>query len=303
VELQLSFLDAFLKGDDRIGWTVPGKVPKVEYIVRKGDVGFNDPAAEGLYQRATASAWPLPNTVYKRFFLTNDRQLVNSTSSLRGASKLTYNALGTLETPSLITFTTPPFKEETEITGHITAHLNVSISGTEKWSNPTDMDLFLTLRHISPTGSEILYTGTIGDPVPLTKGWLRVSLRKVDNDHPRHRPWLPYRNYFSSDVQLLEHDHVYAVDVELWPTNVVVEKEGRIAFEISSGDTQGCGLFQHNSPSDRSVLHFDFSAQLNKYTVLTYNRDERVFGGLNHLHFNPDIHNFLTLPVIDKLSS
>ena len=258
VEVQRSFLDAFLKGEDRVGWSTPGKVPKVDYVVRKGDVGFNDPKAEKLLKRRTASEWPLPETKYKDFFLTPHKSLETRAPDEKQASKLSYSALGSLENPSLLTFTTPPFEAETEITGHIVAKLNVSISGSDQYANPTDMDLFLTLRHISPAGTEIHYTGTTGDPVPLTKGWLRVSLREVKENHPRHRAWLPYREYFSRDVQTPEKDKVYSVTVELWPTNVVVEKGGRIALEVSSGDTEGCGLFLHNSSDDRCVSPFRF---------------------------------------------
>jgi hypothetical protein len=47
---------------------------------------------------------------------------------------------------------------------------------------------------------------------------------------------------------------VYGVDIELWPTNVVVEKGGSIALEVASGDTQGCSVFQHNSETDRLIF-------------------------------------------------
>jgi len=56
-----------------------------------------------------------------------------------------------------------------------------------------------------------------------------------------------------------------------------VEKGGKIVFEVSSGDTQGSGIFQHNHPEDRS---------------------EEVFGGLNHLHFGAKFENYVTLPIV-----
>jgi len=116
-----------------------------------------------------------------------------------------------------------------------------------------EIDLFLTLRYISPSGKEVFYTGTAGDPVPLTKGWLRASLRKIASEHPRNSPYQPYREYRSTDVQEVKPDTVYAVDVEIWPTNVVAEKGGRIVLEVSSGDTQGSGIFTHTSEVDRYV--------------------------------------------------
>jgi hypothetical protein len=44
---------------------------------------------------------------------------------------------------------------------------------------------------------------------------------------------------------------IYPVDVEIWPTNVVAEKDGKIVLEVASGDTQGAGLFLHNDSEDR----------------------------------------------------
>src|SRR5277367_1218556 len=162
-----------------------------------------------------------------------------------------------------VQFTTEAFETETEITGHIVAHLNVSISSTAE-NSPSDIDLFITIRHFGADGQEsnfsemlcshsVYYTGTAGDPVPVTKGWLRVSLRKVDSYDPITK--IPIRTYLSTDVQTVEGGKVYPVDVEIWPTNVVVEKVGKLCFEVAAADTQGSGIFQHNHPDDRySIL-------------------------------------------------
>lgn len=254
VEVQRSFLDAFLKDQHRVGWSIPGKIPPVDIILRKGDVGFNNAEAEKLFPRRTCSKWPLPNTQYTQFYLTPSQELLLNKPSVKELSVISYKALGLLENPSAVNFVTPPFEHETEITGHVVAHLNVSVSASNYDINPIDIDLFLTLRHISPAGTEVHYTGTTGDPVPLTKGWLRGSLRKINYHHPMHRSWLPYRNYFSTDVEPLAQGEIYAVDIEVWPTNVIVEKGGKIVLEVSSGDTQGSGIFSHNSPEDRSVF-------------------------------------------------
>jgi predicted acyl esterase len=253
-EVQRSFLDAFLKGDDREGWSIPGKLPPVSVILRKGDVGFNDAQAEKVYERRNENEWPIARTQYTPYYLRPDKALVPDKITARSqpVTKLSYQSLGTLETPQLVQFTTEPFVQETEITGHVVAHLNVSVTPRSNSEIiPSDIDLFVTLRHISPAGKEVFYTGTAGDPVPLTKGWLRVSLRKTDPNHYKHRPYLPQRNYVSTEQEPVITGEVYAVDVEIWPTNVVVEKGGKIVFEVSSGDTQGCGIFLHNSPVDR----------------------------------------------------
>jgi hypothetical protein len=44
---------------------------------------------------------------------------------------------------------------------------------------------------------------------------------------------------------------VYPVDVEIWPTNVIVEKGGKLVLEVASGDTQGSGVFKHTGSDDR----------------------------------------------------
>ncbi|KAI6856755.1 alpha/beta-hydrolase [Hortaea werneckii] len=276
VELQRSFLDAFLKGEDRVGWSQPGKVPPVEVVLRKGDVGFNNAEAEKAYPRRSESEWPIARTKYTRFYLKPDFSLSTSAPAPGQEGKVSYKTLGNLEDPQLVQFTTPPFETETEITGHVVAHLALSASSVSGHA-PSDIDIFVTMRHVSPEGKEVFYTGTAGDPVPLTKGWLRVSLRKIEDAHPKHREWLPHREYRSTDVQEVKPDTVYDVDVEVWPTNVVVERGGKLVFEVSSGDTQGSGIFGHNHPKDRS---------------------KEVFGGLNHLHFSDKHVNYVTLPIV-----
>ncbi|KAF5969536.1 hydrolase family [Fusarium coicis] len=276
VEIQRSFLDAFLKGEDRVGWSQEGKVAPVSLVLRKGNVGFNDAEKEKAYPRREENEWPIARTQYKRLFLTPEQGL-SWEEPKTDRKKITYKALGTLEKPEVVQFSTPAFEAETEITGHVVAHLNVSVSPDPSGPTPSDIDLFVTLRHFGPSGEEVFYTGTAGDPVPLTKGWLRVSLRKVDSEHPKHREWLPHRNYTSKDVQPVIQGEVYGVDIEVWPTNVIVDKGGKLVFEVSSGDTQGSGIFLHNDPVDRSP---------------------EVFQGSNHIHFGPRQQNYITLPVI-----
>ncbi|KAE8395033.1 galactose-binding domain-like protein [Aspergillus alliaceus] len=151
----------------------------------------------------------------------------------------------------------------TVVTGHIVAHLNVFVCPDEGGPLPSETDLFLTLRYVSPSGEEIYYTSTVGDPTPLTKGWTRVSMRKVNEKHLRHREYLPYCDYYSTGVLPVMPGEVYPVDVEIWLSNVVVEKSGKLASEI----------FGHNYP----------------------------LIGENHIHFRPVYENYVTLPLISSL--
>ena len=255
VEVQKSFLDAFLKGQDSQGWTTPGKIAPVSMILRKGNIGFNNPDFEANYVRREETAWPIPRTEYRKYFLHTDGSLTPQLPKGSVVQRMSYEALGTLDNPKCIQFTTPAFEKDTEITGHVVAHLNLSMTPEDanNVQSSVDIDVFVTLRYLGPTGEEVHYTGTAGDPVPLTKGWLRMSLRKVDDKNSKHREYLPYRNYFKDEVEMLQPEVCYSADVEVWPTNVIAEKGGRLVFEVSSGDTQGCGIFQHTDKDDRYV--------------------------------------------------
>ncbi|KAH8887262.1 alpha/beta-hydrolase [Thozetella sp. PMI_491] len=280
VEMQKSFLDAFLKGHDTGGWTT-GEAPKIGLVLRKGNVGYNDAEAEKQYPCRNEEEWPIPRTKYVKYFLTADKKLSRADSASETPATVSYRAPSNLKQPQLVQFVTEPFAKETEFTGHILVHLNVSLSSLpgEK-TTPSEIDLFVTLRHLDPRGSEIFYTGTVGDPVPITKGWLRVSLRAIANGHPHHESWKPHRAYLSSDVLPVEPDVVYPVEVEVWPTNVVLGHGHRLVLEISSGDTQGAGLFEHCSDVDRP---------------------RELLGGLNKIHFGPNYKNWVQMPQIPAL--
>ena len=65
VEFQRSFLDAFLKDDDRGGWNV-GKVPKVNLTLRKGNKGFNKAMAEREWNTRDEDEWPIARTARRK---------------------------------------------------------------------------------------------------------------------------------------------------------------------------------------------------------------------------------------------
>jgi len=155
------------------------------------------------------------------------------------------------------------------------ARLSVSL-GSRDGSHPSELDLFLTIRHISKDGKEgstiltakylpfaivtyvyiltitVLYTGVVGDPVPVAKGWLRLYLRARDTSDAAGIKIIAIRDYLSTDVQPVQLDVVYTTDVEIWPTNVVPAKGSKLVLQVASCDTQGSGIFGHNHPEDRA---------------------------------------------------
>ncbi|KAK5108764.1 hypothetical protein LTR62_007824 [Meristemomyces frigidus] len=287
VEVQKSFLDAFLKGEDRLGWSEKGKLPPVDIVLRKGNPGFNNAAAElAAFPRRTENEWPIARTQYTKFYLTPDHGLDMEVPS-PSDEVVSYRALGNSNDQQFVRFTTAPFEAEIEITGHSVAHLNMSCTTASGAGPPSDIDVFVSLRHFDSEGKEIFYTGTIGDPVPVIKGWLRISLRKVEEDHPKHSEYLPRREYRRSEVQEVKAGEIYAFDVELWPTTVTVDKGSLLVFEVSGGDTQGTGLFDHDHPKDRQAI-----------TTTSHAVPDEVFAGTNSIHFSDGHHNYVMLPVI-----
>jgi putative CocE/NonD family hydrolase len=160
VDLQLSFLRAFLQDKDDRNWksgpNASGGMPAVTYANRTGNPGFNSTEAERTFKVKTASAWPLPQTKYRKLSLTSDAKLAFSDQGAEGASgELKYQAL----TGDGFRFETALFEEETEITGYPVFDATVGVEKDENGQVPSDLDLFVTLRHFDPNGQEVFYTG------------------------------------------------------------------------------------------------------------------------------------------------
>jgi len=263
VSLQKRFFDYFLKGKKN-GWD---KQPKVQLQVRH--------PGEKFVERHEA-AWPIPRTKWTRFYLNPaDRSL--GATPVKADTKLDYEALG-----DGLTFTSTPLSEPIEITGPSAAKLFLS-------SSTRDADVFLVLRVFSPDGQEVVFQGALDPHTPIGQGWLRASHRKLDR-----KLSLPYRPYHTHDeVQPLTPGQPVELDVEIWPTSIVVPKGHRIALSVRGKDYEypgpaarlsnmknpmtGCGPFMHDDPQDRP---------------------REIFGGRNTLHFTPGKAPYVLLPVI-----
>jgi len=261
VELQRDFFDFFLKGKDN-GWD------------RQSRVLLNVRSPGERFVLRSESEWPLARTRWTRFYLDPDGLSLSPSEKASGRS-LTYDATG-----DGITFSTPPLRGEMEITGPAALKLLVS-------SSTADADLFVVLRVFDPAGKEVLFQGALDPRTPVAQGWLRASHRKLDRELS-----LPYRPYHTHDEkQPLKPGVPVELDIEIWPTCIVVPAGYRIALTIRGRDYEhdgaaatlsnmknpmrGCGPFTHDDPTDRPPA---------------------VFGGKVTLHF--DKPPFLLLPVI-----
>lgn len=265
-ELQLRFFDHFLKGADN-GWD---RQPKVLLQVRHPGEVFV-PRAE--------SEWPLARTQWTKLYLDPASAALAAEPPSQAATR-TFDAMG-----DGLTFLTPPLEHQTEITGPLAAKLFVS-SSTE------DADVFLVVRVFAPDLKEVTFQGAIDPHTPVAQGWLRASHRKLDPALT-----LPYRPYHTHDeTQPLTPGEPVELDVEIWPTCIVVPAGYRLGLSVRGRDyvypggsggklsnfkneLTGCGPFLHDDPVDRPPA---------------------IFGGTTTLHVGPASQCYVLVPIIPE---
>ena len=169
-----------------------------------------------------------------------------------------------------------------EITGPSAAKLYVS-------SSTTDADLFLVLRLFDPQGKEIVFTGTNDPRTPMALGWLRASHRKTDPARS-----LPYRPWHTHDEEWpLSPGEPVEVDVEIWPTCIVVPPGYRLGLSIRGKDYEYDG-------SDAALPHAPYPMKgVGPFTHTDLcDRPPEIFVATNTLHFGAAQTPYLLLPVI-----
>jgi len=206
VALQKRFFDYFLKGVQN-GWD---KQPRVQLNVRH-------PGEKFVLRHE--NEWPLARTKWTKFYL-DPKGMRLSPTPVAATQTATYEAIG-----KGLTFSTAPLEQETEITGPSALKLWVS-------SSTSDADFFVVLRVFAPDGQEVLFQGALDPKTPVGQGWLRASHRKLD---PKLS--LPYRPYHTHDEkQPLKPGEMVELDIEIWPTCIVVPRGHRVALTICAND-------------------------------------------------------------------
>jgi len=262
-EQQLRFFDRFLHGK-KDSWA---KQPKVLLQVRHIDKFV--PRAE--------NEWPLKRTRWTKFYL-DPSSMTLTTKKPSDSAQLKFAAVG-----DGLTFLTPPLAKEIEITGPSALKLFAS-------SSTSDADFFIVLRVFTGDLKEIVFQGAIDPHTPIAQGWLRASHRKLDKKLSK-----PYRPYHTHDEkQPLKKGQRVELDIEIWPSSIVVPAGYRVGLSIRGKDYEyggtsggklsnfknelkGCGPFLHDDPRDRPPA---------------------IFGGTTSLYFGRGKEPFLLLPVI-----
>jgi predicted acyl esterase len=258
--LQKRFFGHFLKGEDT-GWD---RQPRVSLNIRHPN--------ETFVLRAE-NEWPLARTQWTKYFLQPQDSGLAANEPAADVT-LTYETDG-----DGLTFSTPPLAHSLEITGPVAAKLWVS-------SDSADADLFLALRVFDPAGKEVTFIGSNDPRVPVGLGWLRASRRKLDAKKSRpYRPW-----HTHDEEQPLTPGVPVELDIEIWPTSIVVPPGFRLALSVRGKDYEvdGNDIALPNAPYPMKgvgpFLHID--------------PDDRAKPGRNTLHFADGRQPYLLLPII-----
>ena len=147
------------------------------------------------------------------------------------------------------------------------------------------------LRVFTPDLREVVFQGAIDPHTPVGQGWLRASHRKLDP--ALSKPWRPYHSH--DERQPLHSGEVVELDIEIWPTSIVVPAGHRIGLTIRGKDYEyatgggklsnfknelkGCGPFLHDDPRDRPA---------------------EVFSGQTTLHAKGNSQPYLLLPIVPR---
>jgi uncharacterized protein len=238
--LQKRFFDHFLKGEAN-GWDEERPV-----LLRVRQV-------DGTFILRREDDWPLARTDWTRWSL-NGAQHELVPSPIESEAAVHYSAAG-----EGVTFRTDPLERELEITGPASAKLFIS-SSTE------DADVFVVLRVFDPNGDEVTFQGSLEPHSPVAHGWLRASHRRLEE-----RSSTPYRPVHAhTSRQLLTPGEIYELDIEIWPTCVVVPAGYTIGLTVRGCDYRhegepvnlgwcvmsGVGPFEHDDPTDRPAAVF-----------------------------------------------
>ena len=193
--------------------------------------------------RRGENEWPLARTRWTRFYLNPDDMSL-SDKPAHSENKLEYEALG-----DGLTFMSAPLKEETEFTGPSAAKLFVS-------SATKDADIFVDLPRVR-AGRQRSRVSRRDRSAHAGRARLAARLASQARSAAKSTPYRPYHTH--DEVQPLTPGKPVELDVEIWPTSIVVPAGYRVAFTLrgerlrisgarngsaaAHARNQGCGPF------------------------------------------------------------
>jgi putative CocE/NonD family hydrolase len=190
----------------------------------------------------TTTVWPPAGTTMQRWYLAQDGMLSpkapNAESGADGY-KVDFEAstgkTNRWHTPDsitpviykdrakmdrrLLTYTSPPLSEDTEVTGHPIVTLYVA-------STATDGAFYVYLEDVDEKG-RVTY---------VTEGQLRAIHRQVSTETPPYKMLAPYHSFEKKDATPLVPGEVAEISFGLLPTSVLIKKGHRLRIAIAGHD-------------------------------------------------------------------
>ncbi|GAA0983038.1 hypothetical protein GCM10009576_044670 [Streptomyces rhizosphaericus] len=281
-----AFFDHWLKGVDNGIMDVP----PVRLEIRSGNG-----AAHILHE----NEWPIARTEYRRWYLdasraqtaqpAGERQFLRlETTEPTASAQTAYPAEIALVPPARgaalrvdpasaqsdphatgCSFLSPPLTADAILAGYGKVGLTVS-------STSHDMDIYVSVRVIDESGHEVDFTGFatsgFGDrPIPLMKGWLKASHRKIDEE--RSTNYTVKHTHRKADYAELVPDEEVEVEIELVPSTGLLRKGQRIRVDVQPYDGVAHGMHHAYDPAYHD-------------------------GAVNRVHTGPSRLGYVQLPIV-----
>ena len=119
----------------------------------------------------------------------------------------------------LLTYTSMPFDEDREITGHPVITLFVR-------STHEDGLFIAYLEDVAPDG-RVTY---------ITEGQLRAVMRKISDEPPLYRKIGPHHSQLRADAMPFVPGEVAELNFELWATSVLIREGHRLRIAVAGAD-------------------------------------------------------------------
>lgn len=224
----LRFFDQYLKGIDT---GIEGE-PAVDVELRTGPDTFTH-----IY----GDSWPLEQTQWTNYYLDARKKTLSIAEPEEGASVVAeWHSDPEVGSSHQVTFLTEPLARDIQIAGPLTAHFCVS-------SSLRDVDLTVEVRDFDENSRETRFAYAIAGmrDEPVTRGWLRASLRALDPE--RTTPHQPFYLFTGNDW--LAPGVPVPLDVEIWPTGMLFKAGHRIGLTIHCGRYKRKGeVYFHGKP-------------------------------------------------------
>lgn len=261
IGLQKAFFGRFLKDEPGFGegW-------RAQLQIRYPD----------RYVMRREAQWPILRTEMRAWYLdAAGGRLVGEPTDT--AAHVSYAALG----PG-VTFYGPVAAAEYEVTGRPRLSLWIATSAA-------DADLFVVLRLFDASKSEVVFRGAQDPHVPVAHGWLRLSTRELETTPSSRRAHVRRSPVVA--------DEVYALDIELWPTSVVVPPGYRLGLSVRGRD------YQFDEPDDAYGIDVEVMNGSGRCVHADpVDRDVNSLEGTVSVHSGPGAHSALWLPIVPPTS-